>query len=153
MGLVAGGRADGGAGAACEIRDGVLAVVGARLRAVLPGRAPPPASAVGRDRHFPPALFSKFLVELEQRLRQLSAHQGQCRAQRPTVPPGRLSRIPRRAIWRLWAIAVCWSDLADCDMARACRTARPPADLLCIADPGDDDRRQPAVTRPCELGG
>src|SRR5215469_5560376 len=106
MGLVVGGRLGGGAGTARKIRDGLLAIVGARLRAALSSRAPPPASAAGRDWHRPSALFAKFLVELEQWLRQLLAHQGQRRAQWSIVSPGRLCRIRRRAIWRVRAIAV-----------------------------------------------
>ncbi len=43
--------------------------------------------------------------------------------------------------------------LADRNMARPRRTARPPACRLYPADLGDDARRQPAVARPCQLGG
>src|SRR5215469_1988769 len=106
MGLVVGGRAGGGAGPAREIRDGLLAIVGARFRPPLSTRAPPSTPASGCDRCRPFALLAEFLVELEQRLRQLPAHQGQRRAQWSIVSPGRLYRIRRRAIWRVRAIAV-----------------------------------------------
>ena len=153
MGLVAGGRARGGAGAAREIRDGLLAPVGARLCPRVSRRAPPFAPAAGRHRHRTSDLFTEFLVELEQRLCQLPPHARQCRTERAAVPPGRLYRISRLAIRRVRAIVVCRPDIADRNMARPRRTARPPARRLYAADLGDDARRQPVVARPCQLGG
>ena len=70
----------GRAGAAREIRDGVLDAVGARLCPAVSRRAPPFAPVAGRDGLALADLFAEFLVELEQRLCQLSPHQRQCRA-------------------------------------------------------------------------
>ena len=91
IGLVAGGGAGGGARAAGEVRDGLLASVGARLCPRVSRRAPPFAAAAGLDRHRTSDLFTEFLVELEQRLCQLPPYQRQCRTERTAIPPGRVS--------------------------------------------------------------
>src|SRR6516164_1984391 len=119
MGVVAGSRPGGGAGTAREICDGLLATVGALLRPRLSSRAPPLAAAAGGRWRRPSALFAEFLVELEQRLCKLPAYQRQCSTQWPTVSPGRLYRIPWRAIWRLRAVAVRWPLVANRNLAGA----------------------------------
>ena len=137
VGLVDRRRRGGGAGAAREICDGLLALVGARLCPRIFRRAPPFATAAGGHRHRSSDLFPEFLVELEQRVCQLPPHERQCRSERTAVPPGRLYRIFRLAIRRVRAIAVCRPDMADRNMARPCRTARPPARRLYPADLGE----------------
>src|SRR5207253_4128315 len=136
VGLVDRRRSGGGAGAPCEIRDVLLAAVGPRLCPRVSCGAPPSAAAAGRRRNRTSDLFTEFLVELEQRLCQLPPHARQCRSERAVVPPGRLYRIFCLAIRRVRAIVVCRPDIADRDMARPGRTARPPARRLYPADLG-----------------
>src|SRR5438270_12328091 len=103
----------GGSGVAREIRDGLLAPIGARLRLGVSRRAPPFAAAAGRHRRRTSALFTEFLVELEQRVCQLPPYERQCRTERAAVSPGRPYRILSIAIRRVRAIVVCRPDFAD----------------------------------------
>src|SRR6516165_3368369 len=139
MGLVVGGRARCRPRPPLEIRDGVLDSVGARLCSVLPGRAPSFAAATGCGCPRSSDLLAEFLVELEQRVRQLSPYAGQCRAERAIVSPRSISRILGFAIRRIRTVVFRRPYMAGRDRARLGRTAGSPARRLCTADADDDD--------------
>ena len=152
-GLVGRGRDRRRARAAREIRDGLLAALGVRLRAAGSGRAAAFAAAARRGRDRGAALSAESVVELEQRVRQLSACPRQCRPVARSHASGGVPRIPGLAIRGSRAAAFRRAAGDRGAPALSGRAARPPARRVCAAEPGDDAGPELVVAGPAELGG